>query len=407
MMISANNRDNITKLIRKIANEVSTEELLTFFADNDGMFESCEILKNYQEQNNHQVRQWFDKECLINGITHHQFNNYIAPVLASFTIDSLEDAYATLGIKRHANIKEIKQAYRNLSRQYHPDTTKTNREEAVKQFIVLSTAYKKIITTVPSKSSNASSPPPAWKYKYEIPIDKRGIKNTILVISSLCIILLFLTFISPFIHRNIFLFKTTDLYSSTDTSKTKKSNSGQSTIRSIPHLMPLDKSNIESVHIPEQKITKETPSIPTINSQPVVLGTDITNNNITKKLDQQLITEKSLHKFLENYIFLYNNKDLTGLSKLFELDAEENGSPFKDMTTSYTKFFDSSKSLALNISIISWKHTGNTINLIGDFHIFLHYPDSTSAQLRGNISFILNNDRNSYKIKRLSYSFQK
>ena len=46
------------------------------------------------------------------------------------------DPYQTLGISRTASDREIKKAYRNLSRQYHPDnyTDPVQKEQAEEKF---------------------------------------------------------------------------------------------------------------------------------------------------------------------------------------------------------------------------------------------------------------------------------
>ena len=43
---------------------------------------------------------------------------------------SKKDYYEILGIKRKADEKEIKKAYRKLAKQYHPDTYKGDKKDA-------------------------------------------------------------------------------------------------------------------------------------------------------------------------------------------------------------------------------------------------------------------------------------
>jgi DnaJ-class molecular chaperone len=52
-----------------------------------------------------------------------------------------KDHYATLGINKNANEKEIKKAYKKLALKFHPDRNKGNKE-AQKKFIEISQAYE-------------------------------------------------------------------------------------------------------------------------------------------------------------------------------------------------------------------------------------------------------------------------
>lgn len=52
------------------------------------------------------------------------------------------DYYKVLQIERDASDKEIKKAYRALSRQYHPDKNRGNKEEAEQKFIEVAEAYE-------------------------------------------------------------------------------------------------------------------------------------------------------------------------------------------------------------------------------------------------------------------------
>lgn len=42
----------------------------------------------------------------------------------------MSDPYQILGISRSASDEEVKKAYRNLSRKYHPDANLDNQKEA-------------------------------------------------------------------------------------------------------------------------------------------------------------------------------------------------------------------------------------------------------------------------------------
>ena len=52
------------------------------------------------------------------------------------------DYYKTLGVKKNANKKELKKAYRKLALKYHPDKNPKNKEKATQKFEELSTAYE-------------------------------------------------------------------------------------------------------------------------------------------------------------------------------------------------------------------------------------------------------------------------
>ncbi|KJH44415.1 DnaJ domain protein [Dictyocaulus viviparus] len=61
-------------------------------------------------------------------------------VVYAFGSDYPQDPYATLGLSRTANIKEIKRAYKQLAREWHPD--KNTSPEAQERFVSISRAYE-------------------------------------------------------------------------------------------------------------------------------------------------------------------------------------------------------------------------------------------------------------------------
>ncbi|MBQ0042874.1 MAG: J domain-containing protein [Lachnospiraceae bacterium] len=78
------------------------------------------------------------------------------------------DPYSVLGVTRGASEDEIKKAYRNLSRKYHPDANinNPNKAQAEEKFKEIQQAYKQIMDEKEGKTSysGASSGGPTYGY---------------------------------------------------------------------------------------------------------------------------------------------------------------------------------------------------------------------------------------------------
>ncbi|NEO85313.1 MAG: J domain-containing protein [Spirulina sp. SIO3F2] len=65
----------------------------------------------------------------------------------------LTHCYQILGLAQGASLSEIKTAYRDLARRYHPDTCAEElRAQAQTQFIQINHAYKQLLKTWPTSS---------------------------------------------------------------------------------------------------------------------------------------------------------------------------------------------------------------------------------------------------------------
>lgn len=70
----------------------------------------------------------------------------------------MSDPYKVLGVSRDASMDEIKKAYRNLSRKYHPDANinNPNKEKAEEMFKLVQQAYEQIVDERERGSSSGS-----------------------------------------------------------------------------------------------------------------------------------------------------------------------------------------------------------------------------------------------------------
>lgn len=65
------------------------------------------------------------------------------------TIYAGEDYYEMLGVKKNADEKEIRKAFKKASLKYHPDKNPDNKEEAEQMYMKIANAYE--VLTDPEK----------------------------------------------------------------------------------------------------------------------------------------------------------------------------------------------------------------------------------------------------------------
>jgi tetratricopeptide (TPR) repeat protein len=69
----------------------------------------------------------------------------------------IADYYRQLGLRSGASISQVKIAYRQLARQYHPDVNPGN-EEAKNKFIAITEAYKFLVNIAPPDVAESKMP---------------------------------------------------------------------------------------------------------------------------------------------------------------------------------------------------------------------------------------------------------
>jgi tetratricopeptide (TPR) repeat protein len=94
----------------------------------------------------------------------------------------IADYYRQLGLRSGASLSQVKAAYRQLARQYHPDVNPGN-EQAKNKFIAITEAYKFLVNVAPSdvsesKVSNSTKPPASTPTPEVATAKPQGVKVT-------------------------------------------------------------------------------------------------------------------------------------------------------------------------------------------------------------------------------------
>lgn len=144
--------------------------------------------------------------CRAHGIAVSYFDKrvfYLAHVLGLVSRD--DDPYAVLGVERGASTEEIKQAYRRLSLQWHPDKN-PHRPNATEIFIKVQEAYQALSDPVlrrhyegrpldsarlPSIAAEAAEPTPKSRRRH-------GVTRFVLQLGGLVAVLLAITLLGDF-----------------------------------------------------------------------------------------------------------------------------------------------------------------------------------------------------------------
>ena len=131
----------------KIFSGTSTESLIAFVAETDSMLAACQALLHSLDATGSVSTEWLQRECSEEDVIFHEFLEELTKIVALFqTSRDVEDHYAILGVSADASLDEIKQAYRTLSRRYHPDTALPTYRDNPEKFIIITKAYQALLS---------------------------------------------------------------------------------------------------------------------------------------------------------------------------------------------------------------------------------------------------------------------
>ena len=166
-MIAAIDAENISRLLKQLSRDTSTENTIVFVADNGGMLASCKRILTLCRDGNGEIREWVQKECGKYGIQYGWFLQEAGQILQLFqSDDEQDDSYGILGLPSSASLADVKRAYRKLTVQYHPDTAGNAGRDTTEQFIRINKTYHTITTSQRQESVDATSAGTSHSWRY-------------------------------------------------------------------------------------------------------------------------------------------------------------------------------------------------------------------------------------------------
>ncbi|MCI5131824.1 MAG: hypothetical protein D3904_09925, partial [Candidatus Electrothrix sp. EH2] len=190
-------------LIQKIASRPSTEELIFFIAQDEAITSACSDLQRKLAGNNKKELKKINDFCRQYHISPAHLTREIDHIQSIFSPrKTATDDHKILGLQADASITEVKQAFRRLSLEYHPDTSNTNDAA---DFIRITKAYHRLIKNADKKSGTAPTQT-AWRYRKKMPHHEPEKKNYLFWFSILtAAVLLVIVGISMYYQQHAML----------------------------------------------------------------------------------------------------------------------------------------------------------------------------------------------------------
>ena len=144
--MNSEQRQQIRDMVKMFSSS-STESLIAFVAETDSMLAACQALLQSLDATGSASTEWLQRECSQEDVIFHEFLQELTKIVALFqTSRNVEDHYAILEVSADASLDEIKQAYRTLSRRYHPDTALPTYRDNPEKFIAITKAYQALLS---------------------------------------------------------------------------------------------------------------------------------------------------------------------------------------------------------------------------------------------------------------------
>ena len=192
-MIISQDKALITRLIKKYAGKSSTEAMLAFVADNNGMLAVCRLIVRKNTENDREAMGWIDEQCYNSQVDVRDFLYVVNQILSLLQPEQDNDEYYTvLDLEAGASKEEIKEAFRKLSRRYHPDTAHEEELNAPERFLEINKAYHALLSgeieeqrvTQPRASNNH------WKTEDLRPKVAVAKKKNIILLAALTLLMI-------------------------------------------------------------------------------------------------------------------------------------------------------------------------------------------------------------------------
>ena len=145
-MLTTQDKQLISRLIKKYSGNISTDAMIAFVADTSGLLSVCKELIKSNNQDDRQTIGWVDEQCFKSQVDVHGFLFEIQQIVSIFQPGQGNAThYETLELNEEATDDEVKRAYRRLSRKYHPDTSSSDNSENSDMFVKINKAYHALL----------------------------------------------------------------------------------------------------------------------------------------------------------------------------------------------------------------------------------------------------------------------
>lgn len=196
-MITSQDKELISRLIKKYAGNLPTGAMIAFVADTNGMLSICKMLVSTNNNDDQMTISWVDEQCHQRNVDVRGFLYEVEQIVALFQPgQKVDEHYSTLNLDSGASEEEIKSAYRQLIRKYHPDTASSANAANGEMFGKITKAYHALLKEEKSTNSIASTPPVnQWREQKKNRVSRERKRKSLLWFAVLAIVLIVVSLI--------------------------------------------------------------------------------------------------------------------------------------------------------------------------------------------------------------------